>query len=298
MGPGYVGLGNVRDSAMTVQHVPTQMRISTRNQWFQRVQAVKNNRRKRWKHRLFVVEGVRGVNQLRTHPKWRVEALLHAHGTRLSDWARGVLADVPAAYHLALDAALLEELSDKDDTSELMAVVHLPNIDDQPLPHEMADLALVLDRPGNPGNLGTITRSADALGGRAVVITGHAADPFDPAVIRATAGSFFGMEVRRMTTRAALTDWLDAARAVLPGLQVAGTSAQGDTPPWACDFTRPTVLVMGNETVGLSEWLREQCDTLLRIDMAGGASSLNLACATTAFLYEAHAQRCRALPNE
>ncbi len=279
---------------MASNHVPTRMRITTRNQWFQRVQTIKTNRKKRWKNRCFAVEGVRGINQLRANPRWEVEALLHAHGARLSRWARDILTELPAVYHLALDPALMRDLSDKEDTSELMAVVRIPPIEDRCPSPARTDLAIVLDRPANPGNLGTIIRSGDALGGQAVVITGHAADPFDPLTIRATAGSFFNMEISRMTSRAALTDWFAAARKALPGLQLAGTSAQGNTPPWVCDFTRPTVLVMGNETRGLSDWLRDQCDVLLRIDMAGSASSLNLACATTAFLYEAHAQRQRA----
>ena len=273
------------------RHSAQVQRVSSRNQWFQRVVTLKTNRKKRWHHRQFVVEGVRNINQLRGNDRWQVAAFLYAHGEGLSDWASDVLDTVPATNHLEVDSALMAELSEKEDTSELIAVVNMPAIDGRQLSLQDHDIALVLDRPSNPGNLGSILRSCDAFGVRGVIIVGHGVDPFDPVVVRASAGSFFNVDISRLQSKTDLLGWLEQSRQGVPDLQVIGTSASGTMAPWECDLSRRTILVMGNETRGLSAWLKELCDGLLRIDMQGAASSLNLACATTAFLYEAHRQR-------
>ncbi|HRW11342.1 MAG TPA: TrmH family RNA methyltransferase, partial [Caldilineaceae bacterium] len=145
--------------------------------------------------------------------------------------------------------------------------------------------------PSNPGNLGSIIRSCDAFGVDHVVISGHAADPFDPVTVRATAGAFFNVPLARLSGNEALARWFANCRAQVPTLQIIGTSAQGELPLIACDFTGPTILCMGNETRGLSSWLKEQCDALAYMHMQGVASSLNLACATTAILFEIGRQR-------
>jgi 23S rRNA (uridine2479-2'-O)-methyltransferase len=267
------------------------LRVGSRNQWFQRILALKENREKRLHYRQFVVEGVRSINALRRNPEWEVSALLYPHETGLSNWAREVLDEMRAGCHLACDRALMTELSDKEDTSEVMAVVEMPVIDGRRLPLGSNDIAVVVDRPGNPGNLGSIIRSCDALGHCGIVLVGHGVDPFDPVVIRAAAGSFFNVSIARLQARADFSAWVDSLREDCPNLRIVGTSAHGDTEPWRADFSRPTILLIGNETYGLSAWLKQRCDIMLRIDMTGTASSLNVACAATAFLYEIHRQR-------
>lgn len=267
--------------------------VTTQNNWFQRVEVIQRNRKKRWQHRQFFVEGVRAINQLRANHRWQVEALLYNPGQRLSGWASDVLQEIPAPYHLELTAELMTALSDKEETSEVMALVNMPPIDDQPLPVAEKAVTVLLDRPSNPGNLGSIIRSCDAFGVTQLLITGHGADPFDPVTIRATAGAFFQLPIARFSSNETLVSWLDSTRTMLPDFQMIGTSAQAELPLIACDFTGPTLICMGNETSGLSVWLKEQCDLLASIHMQGAASSLNLACATTAILFEVCRQRGR-----
>lgn len=271
--------------------MPNKLSITTKNNWFQRVETIAQNRKKRWQHRQFLVEGVRAINQLRRNPHWQVEALLYHAGQRLSGWAQDVLQEVAAPYHLEVSAELLAELSDKEETSEVLALVNMPAIDDVPVKLTAKSIVVLLDRPSNPGNLGSIIRSCDAFGVDHLVITGHGADPFDPVTVRATAGAFFQVPVARFSGNDVVATWFAQGRAALPDLQIIGTSAQGDLPLTACDFTRPTILCLGNETLGLSLWLKEQCDTLAYMHMQGVASSLNLACATTAMLFEVGRQR-------
>ena len=270
---------------------PVVVPVTTKNQWFQRAEVIQRNRKKRWQHRQFLVEGVRAINQLRRASQWRVEALIYSPAQRLSGWAQDVLSEIECAYHLEMAPELLAELSDKEETSEVLAIVHMPEIDDIPVALTDKSVVVLLDRPSNPGNLGSIMRSCDAFGVDHLVITGHGADPFDPVTVRATAGAFFHVPLARLSGNEMLASWFAQCRSDVPNVQIIGASAQGDLPLTACDFTRPTILCMGNETMGLSSWLKEQCDALAYMHMQGVASSLNLANATTAILFEVCRQR-------
>lgn len=267
--------------------------VTTKNQWFQRADVIKRNRQKRWQHKQFLVEGVRAINQLRQAPAWKVEALLYTPEKRLSGWAQDVLREIECPYHLELSSTLLQELSDKEETSEVLAIVNMPEIDTDGAGIDIGpnSLLVLLDRPGNPGNLGSIMRSCDAFGVDHLLLTGHGVDPFDPVTIRATAGAFFSVPLIRFTSNERLAEWLARARQMMPALQLIGTSAQGALPLTQCNFIHPTLLLFGNETMGLSSWLKEQCDALAQISMQGVASSLNLACAVTAVLFEVYRQR-------
>ena len=150
---------------------------------------------------------------------------------------------------------------------------------------------MVFDRPANPGNLGTVIRSCDALRVDGVIITGHAVDLYDPETIRATAGSFFAVPTVRLPSQNELVPWLEGLRRRLPRLQVVGTSAKAQSPSRSTISRAPTVLLIGNENHGLSENYRALCDAMVTIPMYGSATSLNVACATSILLYEIARQR-------
>jgi 23S rRNA (uridine2479-2'-O)-methyltransferase len=281
--------------------MPRTLPVQSKNQWFQRVEALLRNRNKRHREGRFVVEGVRSINQLVAHAAWEIDAFLYATDRSLSDWARATLAGSRADVHLELSAPLMAELSDKDEPSELLAVARIPADDparlgrtagaDERPAVEQPSLYVLLDRPALPGNLGTLIRSCDALGADGTVVFGHAADLYDPQTVRATAGSLFAHPVVRMAARDALCAWIEDVRARAPGLRLVATTAHAGDWPDAVDLAAPTVLMLGNETAGLSHHLLELCDATVRIPMRGAASSLNVACAATALLYEAARQR-------
>ena len=154
-------------------------------------------------------------------------------------------------------------------------------------------LVVVLDRPTNPGNLGTVIRSGDALRANGVIMTGHTVDLYDPETIRATTGSFFSIPVVRLPSPQELIPWFEELKQRLDKIQIIGTSAKATIPVQDYDFTAPTVLLVGNETHGLSENLRAICDAMVTIPMYGSATSLNIACATSILLYEVDRQRRR-----
>ena len=140
---------------------------------------------------------------------------------------------------------------------------------------------VAIDRVRDPGNLGTIIRTADAAGAKGIVLIGESTDPFSTETVRATMGSVFAVPV----ARASQADFL-AWRKTFPGL-VVGTHLSGSVDYRTIDYAdRPVVLLMGNEQQGLSDDLAKCCDHLLRIPQAGRADSLNLAVATGIMLFE------------
>jgi 23S rRNA (uridine2479-2'-O)-methyltransferase len=269
---------------------PTLLKIFSANADFQYLETLKRNRTKRARAGEFFVEGVRNINHALKYG-WRVNAWIYTREKRLSDWATGILAQSTANKHYELSVALLEKLSDKEEPSELLALVATPPNDLARIPIRADLCVVVLDRPASPGNLGTIMRSCDALGVHGLVITGHAADLYDPETVRATTGSFFALPTVVLPSHKELLPWLDSLRQRLPGLQLVGTSAKATQPISQHDFRAPTVLVVGNENHGLSESYRALCAVMLTIPMSGSASSMNIACATSILLYEITRQR-------
>jgi 23S rRNA (uridine2479-2'-O)-methyltransferase len=179
----------------------------------------------------------------------------------------------------------MRELGGKDE-QELIAVVGLrPDRLDR-IPRPPGLLAVVFDRPSTPGNIGTLVRSADAFGAHGVIVTGHAADPYDPRAVRASTGSLFAIPVVRVPSHREVLDWTSA--------RVVATDEHGATDVADADLTGPTVIVIGNETSGLSAAWREAADLTVRIPITGAASSLNAAAAGTVVLYEAARQRRKA----
>ena len=269
---------------------PEALRVTARNAAFQQWQALLTNRTKRLRAGEFLVQGVRPIT-LAVQQGWRIRALLHDGRPSASAWARELWDTVPASRYLVAPE-LMRELGEKEDeTPELLAVAQMPPDDFGRIPVTADLLVTVFDRPGSPGNLGTLCRSVDAFGGTALLTTGHAADPYDPRCIRASTGSIFSVPVVRAPSSREILAWVGQQRARGVPVVVAGTDERGDTDLDAADFTAPLVLVIGNETTGMSAGWREACDVLLRIPMTGRASSLNAAVAGSILLHEAMRRR-------
>ena len=266
------------------------LRISTRNARFQQWRALLGKAAKRQRAREFLVQGVRPIT-LAAEFGWRFRALIYDDQRALSGWARRLLRDADAVA-VAMAPELLAELGEKNEgVPELVAVVEMPDDD---LGRIMAGddfLGVVFDRPASPGNLGSVIRSADAFGASGVVVTGHAADVYDPRSVRASTGSLFALPVVRTASHREPAEWLAAQRARGCPIVVAAADERGGHPVFGFDFTRPTLLLLGTEATGLSSAWLELADETVAIPMSGAASSLNAANAATAILYEAARQR-------
>lgn len=256
-------------------------RVGTRNARFQQWAALLSNRTKRNRSGEFLVHGVRPITLAVEHG-WPVRALLYASGRRLSDWADGMVRDTEAE-RVEMAPELLAELAGKDD-AELVAVAGLPADDLSRI--TPGGPVVVFDRPSDPGNIGTVVRSADAFGAAGVIVTGHAADVYDPKAVRASTGSLFAVPVVRVSAAGDVVAWARAA-----DIRIVGTDESGTHDVFRRDLRGPTLIVIGNETRGMSAAWLAACDETVRIPIGGAASSLNAAAAATVLLYEAARQR-------
>jgi TrmH family RNA methyltransferase len=195
--------------------------VTTRNARFQQWQALLTNRTKRTRSGQFLVQGVRPVNLALEHD-WPIATVLHAPAATLSSWARGVLDQVGPLERAEVATELLGELGEKPEASpELLLVAHTQPDDLTRVQLTGDAMALVVDRPANPGNLGTLIRAADAFGLAGVVVTGHATDVYDPRTVRASTGSLFAIPVVRTGSHRDVLGWVSDQPGTRP--RVVGT---------------------------------------------------------------------------
>lgn len=265
--------------------------IRQRNDVFQRYETLRRNREKRTHQRLFFLEGVHPVEQAVAAGE-RFLSIAYAEDKRLSGWAQDMLRRAAPEELHPMPAALLAELSDRDDPCELICLVR-QRMDGaerirQAVEEAASPLLVICDRPASPGNLGTVVRSADAFGACGVLLTGHSADFYDPQCIRASIGTVFHVPFLALGSTEEAVAYL---RSLPTALQIVGTSAHGTASLHEADFTGPTALIIGNETFGMSRAWKEASDLLLRIPIYGAASSLNVGSAASICLYEIARQR-------
>ncbi|MCD0480983.1 rRNA methyltransferase [Streptacidiphilus sp. ASG 303] len=273
--------------------MPAAQRMTSRNARFQQWESLLTNRSKRTRAREFLVQGVRPISLAVEHG-WPIHALLYDGRRKLSRWAEELLRTV-RTERIAMAPDMLADLGEKNESvPEVIAVVGMPADDLDRISAGDDFLGVLFDRPTSPGNIGSIIRSADAFGADGLIVSGHAADVYDSKSVRASTGSLFALPAVRVPSPAEVTGWVDAKRAQGTPVVLVGTDEEGDCDVFDFDFTQPTLLLVGNETTGLSSTWRDLCDHTVAIPMTGAASSLNAANAATAVLYEASRQRIAA----
>ena len=270
--------------------MPETIHVNSENDIFQKIEALKRNRQKRQKSGVFFVEGVKAINSALKF-NWAISAFIYCSEKSHSRWAENILQNYSADKHFQLKTPLMEQISDKENTSELIALVKIPADDPARIKFSSIPLVIVLDRPANPGNIGTIIRSCDSFNADGLIITGHAADLYDPQTIRASVGTIFSLPVIRMASYKNLLSWFKQLKIDWKDMQIIGSSAKANKLLFDIDLKKPLIYLLGNETRGLSENCKAICHEMLRIPIQGTASSLNLASAAAISLYEIFKQR-------
>lgn len=215
---------------------------------------------------------------------WKIRTLIYSKAARGKPAVERVAARTVASGGLVLEVSekVLAAITRRDNPQMVCAVFEQRYAPLESLRPGDNETWIALDRIRDPGNLGTIIRTADAAGVSGVILVGETTDPFSMETIRATMGSVFAVPVARCGVEAFLK-W----RSKIPLLLV-GTHLAGAIDYRAVDYTvRPTVILMGNEQAGLPDELSAACDHLVRIPQAGRADSLNLAVATGVMIFEA-----------
>ena len=247
------------------------------------------------KHRdsdgLFLVEGYKLVTDAMI-AGWEVRTLIYSRellkhpklGPMISDAAAKVRAQ--GGDILQVNDKILTSITRRENAQSVVAVIRQSYGDLKKLSPQTEDVYIALDRVRDPGNLGTIVRTSDALGAKGVILIDTCTDPFALEAVRATMGSLFHVPLYRTDT-AHFIEFVSRLREEHGGHCV-GTHLEGSVDHRQIKYSgRPTILLMGNEQQGLTAELAEGCDELARIAMAGQADSLNLAIATSIMLFEA-----------
>jgi len=261
---------------------------SHRNPLIKQIRALAK-REERQREHLIVVEGLRAIIAA-VDAQLPITTVVYAPERIRSQLAQRTLATLTARgtnMNIAV-ASILDDLSERDASQGIVAIMPRPVVDLHRLPHVATNpLVIVLHEPQDPGNVGTIARTADSAGAAALVTIGtQGVDVFDPKAIRASMGSLFAMPVIELGE---ITHAVKILQSV--GYALIGTSDKGAVNLWDVPMTGPVALLMGNERAGLPAEVMAACTTLARIPLTGTADSLNVAAAAAIFLFEAVRQR-------
>jgi RNA methyltransferase, TrmH family len=246
------------------------------------VKEVRSLREKKGRRRqgMFMAEGLRILTEARE--AGRLPAILfHAAGAR-HELLDALIAEVEAAHGDVIETTpdILHKLSGKENPQTVLGVYHAFETALSKLDRSAANLWIVAQALRDPGNLGTILRTGDAVGAGGLILIDDCVDPFSVEAVRASMGALF-------TQRIAAADWASFVRWLRAGAgELIGTSLDTDLDYQQPRYGKPAFILVGNEAQGLPEAYEAECDRLVKIPMLGKADSLNAAVATAVMAYE------------
>lgn len=241
------------------------------------------NKKSREESGTFLAEGLKLVIDA-IELGWTIRTLVYAKAAKGKPLVEQMAARTVAAGGLVLEVSekVIASITRRDNPQMVVGIFDQrwkPLKDIRP---KDGETWVALDRVRDPGNLGTIIRTADAAGASGVILVGEATDPFSLETVRATMGSVFAVPVARATPEEFIA-WRKSA-----GVSIVATHLAGAVDYRTVDYRKkPVVLLMGNEQSGLPDQLAKEADALARIPQQGRADSLNLAIATAVMLFEA-----------
>jgi TrmH family RNA methyltransferase len=255
------------------------MITSNQNPKLKLVRALQGRPKERHEAGAFLAEGVRLVEEALA-AGWPFRFALY--GSQLSERGKALVEKLAGKVDAEqVDDALLESISDTETSQGILAALELPALESSHL--QSLNFVLIPDQIRDPGNLGTLIRSAAAAGAQAVLIPPETADAFSPKVVRAGMGAHFRLPVVSL-------GW-DEIQAKITGCAVFLADAGGQTSCWGADFRQPLALIVGGEAEGASQSARKLADKLVNIPMPGKIESLNAAVAGGILMFEVVRQR-------
>jgi TrmH family RNA methyltransferase len=241
-----------------------------------------SQKKSRDESRTFLAEGLKLVIDALDRG-WTIRTLVYAKAGKGKPLVEKVAARTVAAGGLVLEVSekVMSSITRRENPQMVAAVFEQRWTALKDIQPQDSETWIALDRVRDPGNLGTIIRTADAAGASGVILVGDCTDPFSMETVRATMGSMFALPLVK-TTPADFLKWKKTVDARLVATHLAG----------AVDYrtidyrSKPVILMMGNEQSGLPDDLAQAADKLARIPQVGMADSLNLAVATGVMLFE------------
>ncbi|GMQ78488.1 MAG: RNA methyltransferase [Anaerolineae bacterium] len=247
---------------------------NTKIKWVRRIQS---SRRFRQKERLFIVEGNRWIRELAQLEYW--PASLFATESWLQEPENQSLIKNFPVTPLTVSDQIMDHASSLESAPGILAVPPMPSIS---LPEAPAFI-LILDRIANPGNLGSLLRSAAAAGVDGVLLTPGCADPFNPKALRGGMGVQIRLPIENL-------EWADI-RHLTDSLAVFIASSRGGRTFYSVDWRFPSAVIIGSEASGPSEEAQNLAQSEITIPMRSGVESLNAAVAGGIILFEVARQR-------
>ncbi|EEY03741.1 TrmH family RNA methyltransferase [Brucella neotomae] len=231
---------------------------------------------------VFLAEGLKLVIDA-LEQDWRIKTLVFAKSGKGNKTVEQVATRTFAKGGLVLEVTekVISAITRRDNPQMVAGVFEQQYHQLAGLKPKGNDVYVALDRVRDPGNLGTVIRTADAVGAKGVILIGDTTDPYSLETVRATMGSVFSVPLYR-ASEADFLNWRKGFSGLVVGTHLKG-AVDYRTIPYA---NKPVILIMGNEQQGLPDSLAGACDKLARIPQAGRADSLNLAIATGVMLYE------------
>lgn len=266
-----------------------------------RVRSVRalNRRAVREREHLFLVEGPQAVREVVAH---RPDAVQDLYFEVQADGRHTAVLEAAQAAGLSVREVSHEVLLAMSDAVVPQGILAVCRPVDVPLDAVLGQvgqgpkLLVILANVRDPGNAGTVIRSADAAGADAVLISDSSVDIYNPKVVRSSVGSLFHLPIVIGVPIDVLLDGVRAAGLALLAADGSGDEVLGDLDSDTTDMlARPHAWVMGNESWGLEPGVRAACDNVVRVPIYGKAESLNLAMAATVCLYQS-AREQRKLP--
>lgn len=224
---------------------------------------------------LFLVEGIHHVGEA-VESGWEVQEILYASGVLTSPFAHDLISRF-AFTPQPVTAQVMETLADKENPQGILAIVSQKK-------RQLKDVksfkrAMALVSPQDPGNVGTILRTLDAVGADALFLLDGGVELYHPTVVRASMGTLFWKPV----IQTSFDEFIGWARK--GGYQLIGTSAKADVDYQTLVPQMPWILLLGNEQKGLAPVQTAACDVTVSLPMRGRVTSLNLAVAAGVLLY-------------
>lgn len=252
------------------------------------IKKVKRLRQKKYRRqeRVYFVEGIRVVLTA-VEQKAPIQTILYAPELLTSDIARQTVAgqERSGVSCVAVSGDVFSAVSGRDNPTGLGAVIESVWDDLASLKVEPADLWLALVEIGDPGNLGTILRTADAFNAAGVIIVGNSVDPFHPTAVKASMGTLFTLPIVQVDNISEVLEWANRNN-----FQTIATSARAQQALRETAVRHPILLLLGSEGEGLSTDILTAADLQITIPMRGTVTSLNLAVAAGILIYELNAR--------
>ena len=242
--------------------------------------------KRRKKEQAFLIEGVKMVEEalrdnLGIKTVIAAPSLTQHHGKGVLKLSESKGVDI-----IWISERLLDVLADSKTPQPVMAVVQMKQHTEESLLDNKSRLIVVAHQLQDPGNLGTIIRTAEAVGSSGIIITPNTVDPFNPKAVRASMNSILRLPVVLVGDIAL---FLQKCRQT--GFQTVATALNGVKAHFAVDLTKPTAVIVGQEGAGLPQGIMDGIDLRVRIPMVETIDSLNVATAAAVVLYEAMRQR-------